>query len=133
MLLIRQRPLGSFDACDLIPTQYIPGIREIVERVGCTPAAMALASAELIKQASPASGGPAPPWAQIVAAIGPQVVAGCICKKAQPPTSWWGGMSTAWYTNPWILGGIGLGGLMLILLLRRPAPVIALPPAAPTK
>jgi hypothetical protein len=125
--------LGQFDYCSIIPTQYIPVLKDVVSKVGCNPAVRAAASAAIVQALTPsvAPGTPAQaPWYATIAAVGgPQLIADCICKNmpsTMPPNI--PAPAQAWYQNPWVIGAVALGAVTLAIVLSRPK---AAAPSAP--
>lgn len=109
--------LAHLSLCSLIPAQYIPGVRTAVERIGCDPASRTVLTNAIVQQ----YGGASAPWyQQMVAAVGPEVVAECICRDARynppaptPQTGDGGGMSK------WIVAGVVAAGVGAALYLKK--------------
>jgi hypothetical protein len=121
------RALGAADLCSLIPKD-IPLLSDIVKRVGCDPAVRGALSAAIAQALTPQPATPggvaAPtPWYVPLAAVGgPQLVANCLCQGAKQglPGQYMAPPAPPWYQNPWVIGGIVAGGLVLVLALGRP-------------
>lgn len=129
--MLRPSALGQTDLCSLIPTSYIPILRDVVAKVGCNPASRAYASAAITQAlsepgATPGAPSQVPAYAPFIATLGPAVIADCICKQSGMPQ---GGPQVPyypppqpWYSNPLVVGGIVLGAAALVFALRpKPA------------
>lgn len=121
-------PMGAFDLCDLIPTQYVPGVRQVVEKIGCSPTARPALEASLLQLFQDEAGKTAW-WQTFVASAGPQLLADCVCKKIKPryvpppPPP-----PAPWYGNPWLVAGaLAAAGTATYLIVKSQAA----PPPAP--
>lgn len=104
------------DICKLIPTNYIPGLRDVVARIGCTGAARAVLQSEIGRVVAASQGGPAGVFAGVLTNA---VLAECLCKgqaSLPPPPP----PPPPWYHNPWLIGGAAVAGLGLFMTLARP-------------
>lgn len=125
---------SSFSLCSLIPTEYVPVLRDMVRNVGCNPAARATLSAAIIQKLGGATN--APWYAQFAAVGGPELVASCICNDPkyqqyypppQPPKP-----PVNWNVIAAVAAGVAVVGYVLAKSSApRPAPRHAAPPAPP--
>lgn len=117
---------AAFSACDLIPTQHIPVIKDIVSKVGCSAPGQAAAVAALAT---------IPGIGPYVSAFGGPFIIGCVCAGQKGP-----------FTPPidppresnlllWgVLGAAAVGVAVLFARSRREsAPTSAPTPASPPK
>lgn len=66
--------------CSLVPTQYIPGVRQAVEQIGCHPASRGALTQAILRE----YGGSQASWyQQMAAAVGPELLAECICSDSK--------------------------------------------------
>lgn len=120
--------------CSLVEfVMYVPGVKEIVQQIGCkNPAAKAALSAAIIQNFTKQTGGKleaTPQWAQVLAIAGPEILADCVCqdKRFQPPPGGWpkAPSQDLSLSSPIVIGGLALAAVAVALVLaKRQAPMI---------
>lgn len=123
MLHVRRQQLGIFNplswledkisnasGCDLIPTQWLPVVKQLVSQYGCSDAGKASIAAGLAA---------IPGYGPAIAAFGTPLVIGCACKgQSTAPTT----QPTSPFKNTLLIAGLaalGIGGIVFAMQ-RRP-------------
>jgi len=139
-----QQSVQFLSLCTLIkPALYIPGVNDLIRKIGCNPAMRGALSAAIIQHYTKTTGTTveAAPWyTQMLAIAGPEILADCACqdKSLLPPPGWKppappaSGLSLS---NPVVLLGLAAAvAAVIFATTRRPAQpqiVYQAPAAAP--
>jgi len=117
----------------------LPGVKDIVNKIGCSPAMRSTLSSAIISNYTKQTGTTvtAAPWyTQMMAIAGPDIIADCVCEGQKPPP---GAPPPAEKTmSPLVIGAIALAAVGVAVLAARrqsqpaqPSILMVPAPAAP--
>lgn len=124
----RLAPLGqmemqSLSLCSIVkPILGLPGVKDIVNKVGCEPASRSMLSSAIIANYTKETGGSvtsAPWYTQVLAVAGPEVIADCVCQGWKPPPGGGASQGKSALSNPLVIGAIALGAVAIAVVAAR--------------